>query len=391
MKIHMQNEDLKTALGEIKGAVDSRPSLPIVANALIEAGDHGVRMTATDMTTTVTTSVRAEVEREGDVLAPAAKLADLVATLPDGLVTVSFDRRATKQGMILIESERSVSHLAYTSPEDYPEKPEIGEAISLGVPAATLREGLEKVMFSVAPSPERPVLNTVMLDFTDDLLTCVSADGFRLSIYRGMTGGHLRHEDLKRSEGGHLKLLVPHRAGMLLLKLLKKCDADVIVDIPASRAQARFTVGHVQMDVRLMKGEYPAYSALVPDKYTTRVEMDRRDLDTAAMSSSMFANTVGLRALRIALDTERGVAVVRSAQSGSGENTGELDAEIEGDAEGIVFQPQFIRDVMKVMDGRVAMEMTTPMAPAVFSQVDGPTDSNYTHVLMPVLSMPVAD
>jgi DNA polymerase-3 subunit beta len=65
-----------------------------------------------------------------------------------------------------------------------------------------------------------------------------------------------------------------------------------------------------------------------------------------------------------------------------GDNEGEIDATVDGDASKIAFNSKYLQDVLSVLDsGQVALETTNPSSPGVLRPVGS---DNYVHVVMPM-------
>ena len=65
-----------------------------------------------------------------------------------------------------------------------------------------------------------------------------------------------------------------------------------------------------------------------------------------------------------------------------GNNQGELDAVVEGDAAKVAFNSRYLSDVLGALDvERVAIETTSPSSPGVFRPIG---DDNFVHVVMPM-------
>ena len=64
-----------------------------------------------------------------------------------------------------------------------------------------------------------------------------------------------------------------------------------------------------------------------------------------------------------------------------GDNEGKIDAEVSGDANKIAFNSRYLQDVLNVLGGKVALQMTSPSSQGVFRPLDEP---DYVHVVMPM-------
>ena len=81
-------------------------------------------------------------------------------------------------------------------------------------------------------------------------------------------------------------------------------------------------------------------------------------------------------------DGTGGRLTISSRAEEVGDNTGEIEAEVEGDEGKIAFNSRYLSDVLSVIGkDKVALEMTTSSSPGVIKPVDA---DNYIHVVMPM-------
>ena len=385
MRLTIDGEQLKDGLDRVKHTVPNKAAKPILGHILMETDDERLKLTASDLATTITTWVQPQsIERAGRVALPAKQLVALVSMLPDAPISLNYDRRNKRDPRVHVGGARTDTRFCHIDPVDFPEIPAVDEDIRIEVAADKFRDALAKTLFCTASDNEKAVLNALLMDFTDDLFCAVSADGVRMAVYDGMTATRLPMEALERHEKGHLKLLIPKTAAEQLLRLARHATEPVCISVPKKRTHATFRTGATQVVTQLVNKEFPAYRSIIPDEPSTSVEMDSRVLNAAARTASAFSDVHGLSTIRMMLDAESGVVTVHSGASENGDNTGEVDAKIEGDAEGICFQAAFVREAMKVIRGQVTLKIECPRSPAVFSRADQEEGSNFTHVLMPV-------
>ncbi len=90
MKFTVQQKDLQKLLQVAGNAVPRKTTLPILSNFLIEARPSGVRVAATDLEISISTSIETPVETPGTVAVNARRLEEVVRELPRDLVEVSL-------------------------------------------------------------------------------------------------------------------------------------------------------------------------------------------------------------------------------------------------------------------------------------------------------------
>src|SRR5262245_46238174 len=83
MKLEFDRDQLVKALNRIGTVVEKRSTMPILGNVLVEAKDKSVRLTATDLETTIQSDCPAKVLEPGLVCVPARSFTEIVKELPD--------------------------------------------------------------------------------------------------------------------------------------------------------------------------------------------------------------------------------------------------------------------------------------------------------------------
>ena len=121
--------------------------------------------------------------------------------------------------------------------------------------------------------------------------------------------------------------------------------------------------------------------------------MNRESFLQATRTASIFARDgSGIVRLNITPNPDEqdaegvnGKTLVSSRAEELGDNTGEVDAHVEGEEAKIAFNSKYLSDVLDVLDDdNVAMETTTPSSPGVIKPAADSESSKYTHVVMPM-------
>jgi DNA polymerase-3 subunit beta len=137
----------------------------------------------------------------------------------------------------------------------------------------------------------------------------------------------------------------------------------------------------VDLDSRLIDGQFPNYQQVLPATHATRVELDRDDLLKAVRLAAYIASaSANIVKVQVAPDGAPQVTV--GAVADVGDHQGVVDATIEGDGTTIAFNARYLGDVLQNVDAeRFVIELNGPLSPGVFRPADG---RDYTHVVMPV-------
>ena len=371
MPLTCLQENLKRGLDIVGRAVAVRTTLPITQSVLMVAEESRLKLSATNLEIAISCWVGAKVEEEGSIAIPARLLSEFVGSLPNESIEVE----SKTPGMQLqLKCARQEGRIAGQDAEDFPPIPTVGEGQAIQVDPETLRKAVGRVVFAAATDETRPVLTGVYTEFEDDQLTLAAADGFRLSVHR------LPLLSAVPQKGS---IIIPSRALIELNRLLGDQTDPVEITVSASGTQALFRLKSADLISQIIQGTFPNYQQLIPKSFTTRCVIDVGEFLRATRIASVFARD-GSGIVRIQMGGENGTGklVVSARAEEVGDNVGEIEAAVEGEAGKVAFNGRYLTDVLAELgSGQVALETTSPSSPGVFHPVGS---DDYTHVVMPM-------
>ena len=83
MKFIVSSSQLFRQLQILGGVINSNNTLPILDNFLFELTDNQLRISASDLETTMSTSIEVEADEKGAIAVPARLLLDILKTFPE--------------------------------------------------------------------------------------------------------------------------------------------------------------------------------------------------------------------------------------------------------------------------------------------------------------------
>ena len=178
MKATIERATLLKSLGHVQSVVERRNTIPILSNVLIEAREDGsIRLMATDLDLQVDESVPANVTQAGATTVSAHTLFDIVRKLPEG----SQVELAAAEGKMQVIAGRARFNLSTLPRDDFPVIAEGELPTRFELPAATLRQIIEKTRFAISSEETRYYLMGIFLHVVDDQLRAAATDGHRLA------------------------------------------------------------------------------------------------------------------------------------------------------------------------------------------------------------------
>ena len=373
MKVTCLQDNLARGLGIVGRAVALRSTLPITSNVLI-ATDHGrIKLAATNLDIALSCWIGGQIEEEGSITVPSRLLSDFVNSLPSDKIELTLSPRSKQ---LKVKCARNEATIGGMDADDFPPIPAVEDGGTLEIDPKALREAITQVVFSAATDDSRPVLTGVDLVVEGDTLTLAAADGFRLAV---------RTLKLKKKVAEKQQVIVPARALSELNRLLQDQDDAVAMTFNANKTQVLFRLKDIEMVAQLIQGTFPDYSRLIPKEWSSRAVVEVRDFLQETKIASIFARD-GSGIVRVTFeggaDGAPGHMTVSARAEEIGDNKGELDAAVEGEASKIAFNGKYLQEVLQVLDGgRVALETTGPSQPGVIRPID---NDNYVHVVMPM-------
>lgn len=364
MKIKILQENLLKTLVRTGRIISTKTQLPVLQNVLLKTENSLLRITATNLETTVSSLIPAKVEVEGGVCVSAKLFTELVTSLPQETIELG-----ESDGVLSVMTQRTHAKIPTVAAAEFPPIAVAPEKGGVKIDAEALKKVLSTVLFAAATDEGRPLLTGVKIVQDKDGVLFVATDGYRLSLNR-----------MGKGTIGAFDLVVPARTMSEVHKtLIEEKDAKSLSMYQLGEGQLGFAIGDTWVVTRLIDGEYPPFSKIIPKTYATRAKVDRESLLKAVKSVSIFARD---NANIIKLSVEKGVIRASANTPQVGQNTVETDADIEGEGGEIAFNSRFLLDLLNnITTEELLFEMTGSLNPGVFKM---PGDESFLHIIMPV-------
>ena len=379
MKFRVDRDVLTEAVAWTARTLPIRPSLPVLAGLLIEAGsfdgDDGLMLSSFDYETSARATLSAEVSEEGRALVSGRLLSDICRSLPNKPVEVSTD------GPKVTLTCGSARFTLPTLPvEDYPPIPAMPEAKGV-VKSETFSHAVAQAVTAAGRDDMLPVLTGVRVELDGDSIALLATDRFRLS-----------HRELAWDPGTSdisAAALVPAKVlGDTAKSLTGGPEITIALATSGTGEGVIGFEGHVngglrRTTTRLLDGEFPKVRSLFPSEHLTIARVDR-----AALIDSVK---------RVALVADRYTAVqmafvdnVLTLDAGSGEDamaSESLEAVMTGEAITTGFNPQYLLDGLGVIETQFVelafTQSTKPVVIAGLDSLEGEPSGEFKYLLMP--------
>ena len=371
MKFIVSSSALQSLLATTGKVISNKSSLPILEYFLMDLKDGVLRVTTSDLETTLVGSITVEnVEKEGTIAAPAKLMLDSLKEFPEMPLTIDVNDTTWE-----IKITWSSGHLSIpgASAVSYPAIQSLGaESKNITLDVDMLVGGINKTIFATADDELRPVMNGVYFDFTPESLTFVATDAHKLVKYAA-----------ENATDFTAAFILPKKPANLLKALLLKEEDAVEVTFDAKNVS--FQLKNYKLVCRLIEGNYPNYNAVIPAANPNKVLVDRVELLNGIKRVAVCSNpTTNLIRMDIANNKVNLTAQDIDFSVSANET---ISCSYEGTPVTIGFKSTFLVEILSNIETpTVVVELADSTRAGVFKPVyDDKQSSESLMLLMPMM------
>ncbi|GIN86744.1 DNA polymerase III subunit beta [Heyndrickxia sporothermodurans] len=376
MKFSIQRDRLIQSVQDVMKAISPRTTIPILTGIKIVVSTEGVTLTGSDSDVSIESfipkeedgNVLVEISTAGAIVLQAKFFSEIVKKLPMDTVEIEVINHL----QTVIRSGKSEFNLNGLDPEEYPHLPQISEENVFKIPTDIVKNLIRQTVFAVSTSETRPILTGVNWKVESDKLTCIATDSHRLAM---------RSAAIDFANDEKYNIVIPGKSLIELNKILD--DTNEPVEIVITENQILFKAKHLLFFSRLLEGNYPDTSRLIPTESKTEIVINTKEFLQAIDRASLLAregrnpNVVKLTTLmsgiiEISSNTPEVGKVVEQVQSQS----------IEGEDLKISFSAKYMMDALKALEGlEIQISFTGAMRPFIIRPLN---DESILQLILPV-------
>ena len=372
MKFVVSSTALLNVLQTSNKVVSNKNTLPILDNFLFELKDGVLKITASDLETTMIGTLKVDsMEQEGVIAAPVKLMIDSLKEFSEQPLTIEANESTWE---IQISWKTGKLAIPGTSGLSYPTQPALDEETKqeISVDTNLLLTGINKTTFATADDELRPVMNGVYVNIEPQAITFVATDAHKLVKYAASA-----------ETGTTASFILPKKPANLLRGVLGKEDADIRMEFDDKNVV--FHLKNHTLVCRLIEGNYPNYNAVIPANNPNKVLVDRTELlngiRRVAVCSNQATNLIKFEIEPNTINlTAQDLDFSVSAQES-------LTCDYEGEAIEIGFRSTFLVEILSNIETQnVSVELADSTRAGVFKPVyDEAPDTETLMLLMPMM------
>ena len=373
MKLQLSKSNFVKSLSFVQNIVESKATIPILGNVLLEAKQGRLNLSATDMDITIFDKIKINnIEFEGSTSVPAQILYNVIKELSDDHpIDLSYDQNNKKLHLMSSKSKFVFSCL---STDEFPISSTETFKISFNLEADILKEIIDKTYFASSNEETRYYLNGLYIHTASlnnkNYLRVVATDGHRLAQYQISSPPTIT----KNNFG----VIVPKKLIFELRKLIDEVKENVKIDL--SERKIRFSFNETIIVSKLIDGKFPDYEKVIPKNASNTFSINRKKFLESINRISTISSEKS-KAIKLNLNKNKITISANNVEEG-GSGVEEINIKYNGPSLDIGFNSGYLKEIIN--------QFTLEEITILFSDATAPTiikDSSKTgalYVLMPM-------
>ena len=376
MKFTINRPAFINQLNNVLRAISSKTTIPILTGLKMVVTDHSVILTGSDADITIESTLDASdssyglsIEEPGAIVLPARFFNEVIKKMPDKQATIEVFNGL----QVRITSGTAEFTINGQDANNYPHLPEVESENTVELASDMLREVIDQTRIAVSKQESRPILTGIHVTLNNGILTAVATDSHRLAQ---------RKVELPETADRDFDIVLPGASMTELAKMI--ADEKDGVKMQITENQALFIFGNTHFYSRLLEGNYPETSRLIPESSDTRLEITASDLLASIERASLLSHESRNNVVKLSVNPENKIATVSGTSADVGNVEEEINADqIVGNPLEISFNPDYMRDALKSFgQTKILISFTTALRP--FTLVPTEEKANFVQLITPV-------
>ena len=372
MKLTLSKLDFVKSLSFIQNIVESKSTIPVLTNVLLEAKQGRLHLSGTDMDMTISDKIKTKnIEEEGTTCVPAHILYNVIKELSDDKpVNLSYDKNNKK---LYVTSFKSKFTFSCLSKDDFPVLTTENYKISFLLKSSILKEMIDKTYFAISNEETRYYLNgiffhTIKLN-NKFFLRSIATDGHRLA----------QCETISPAAANNIfSTIIPKKLIFELRKLIDEVEDEIKIDL--SERKIKFSFGETILISKLIDGKFPDYEKVIPKDTKNSFSIDRK-IFLESINRIATISSEKSKAIKLNLNRNKLTISANNLEEG-GSGIEEIEIRYSGPTLDIGFNAGYLKEIIHQFNGKeVTILFSDSTAPTIIKDI-AKTETLY--VLMPM-------
>lgn len=378
MKFTVNRQSFIKKLNDVSRAISTKTTIPILTGLKLVVAENEITFTGSDTDISIETTLRADddnaeltVEEPGNIVLPARFFSEIVKRLPEATLTI-----AVKEGFQAnITSGAAAFTINGLDANNYPHLPEIESNDEVTLAGDVFRDIINTTVIAVSNQESRPILTGVHFTLSGDEFTAVATDSHRLSQ---------RKVTLPNPASETHDVIIPGKSLIELSRMIGEEQQDVKMRLAEN--QVLFMLGDTAFYSRLLEGNYPDTSRLIPSESETTMEISAPALLAAIERASLLSHESRNNVVKLTLsdnDTDATATIFGNSPDVGAVEENLSTLALDGNDLEISFNPDYLKDALRSFgQSQIKLSFTSALRP--FTLVPSEAGENFIQLITPV-------
>jgi len=257
-------------------ALSTKTPAPYLQGIKLEVSQNEIVLVTSNSDISIKISIRDDslnVEQPGEALIPGKVFVDFIRKLDKGIVEISV----IDNNVLRIHSHNTDLSLNLQNVDDYPDIVFVTNDQPIRIESKIMKSVIKQTTFATSNIENRPILTGVNIKVEDNKLTAIATDSFRLSQ---------KMIDIP-SNLDNMNVVIPGKSLDELFKVLELNLEEILIHL--NHKTILFEYGNILFQSRLLEGNFPETSRLIPLDFPIIIKFKTNDLSTAIERASLLS------------------------------------------------------------------------------------------------------
>lgn len=368
LELYLDTKELIKALEFTTKVLKSKPTSEIYALNKFIANKDKVDIEAVEMYEAAKTSVKANVDGEGEFIIDPKQLLMMLKNVDIDEIIIT---KEPEKNYIEIQSGWNVTSMPIGNIESYPSFPDINDTKQIEIGTEELKELIESTTFACSTDEARPIFTGIELDTAKAQIAASNTHMLAISNFKA----NHKSENSKT-------IIIPAKT---LDKLIRTTIQDKTVKINFNDTNLYITFDNTTLVSRLINGTYPDVNRVIPKNSKVKCKIHKKAFEKMLNRIKVFTDNDN-NIIKIEINNkEKTLILSASSQKGSSKEAIKIEDLItdnENENFKIAFNSNYITEITKRIKGdNMVMLMNTSVSPAIIAENEY---SNNKYIVTPL-------
>lgn len=363
MRIFCNRSDLNKALNNVNHSIPTRTTSAILEGVLFEAFEESLKLTATDTTITIESTITSDCESNASFVIPAKILTSIVSKLPDEEVMIEYN----DNNKVNIISGSSNTELVCFSSDEFPKIKLHEDVNTITLKKEDVKKLIRKTAFSASADEFNGILTGVLLDITNRKMKMVAVDPFRIATY-----------NVEVENDQSINVVIPAKLALDVSKIISD-DGDDLMTLEIVDNKVVMKFDNNKVIINTFNGKYIDYNRILNKEGEINLRVKRQELLKSIDRASLLSSVKNNNLIKFTI-TDTNINISSLSEEGR------IDENIEVIKEGedivIGMNAKYLKDALSAIDDEeILINMRDQVSPCIIKPLKG---SVYTYLVLPI-------